>query len=82
MFKKETDISAFFNLRVCLEPGNLVGFIEGTFGTSGQSALCRNTATPKILCSGTLGTPGTHEHRKNPREPIVPELPSCVPARG
>jgi hypothetical protein len=38
MFSKETDISAFFNLKVCLEPGDLVGFIEGTFGTSGQSA--------------------------------------------
>ena len=54
MFSKETDISAFFNLKVCLEPGGLVGFIEGTFGTSGQSAVSRG---PALVHRSTLERP-------------------------
>jgi hypothetical protein len=65
-----------------LEPGNLVGFIEGTFGTSGQSALCRNTATPKILCLGPFWYPWYPRVPLSavgyPRAPQVPAGTHCA----
>jgi hypothetical protein len=43
LFKKETDITKFINLKVTLEGSDIKGYIEGSFGASGQARFSANS---------------------------------------